>query len=290
MWFTLISIIRITFVVAITNLSPTTYELNYLAQNVNLSSTVSITTSPMTLTSNPSATQLPIAPSSDIDDSVTYSDLVDVHKQVIEAIKWIVIVVLTILAGSSIGAAYFIHKGVNDINNLQSKIVELKAEFDKTRQQNETLKEQIQLQHEVQIAMEEKAKIQATEYDRFQNEIKSLRERLNIINLDIAQNIPRLTNLAEVDTFAMSLFSNKSKKSRIARAKLMELSKDSDAVVRRACVCVWRVMPQKYNLFNPENHHEIIDRLTEMANHDPERGVQIEAKRALESFGIKQSN
>lgn len=104
--------------------------------------------------------------------------------------------------------------------------------------------------------------------------------------MDIRRVVPRLETLANIDTYAMRLLSTDIKISQAAKRTLIELSKDDDPVARRECVRVFGAMPDYPECFADLQDPAIISRLQEMAQKDPERGVQLEARRTLQKIGV----
>jgi hypothetical protein len=103
---------------------------------------------------------------------------------------------------------------------------------------------------------------------------------------DLEPIVPRLETLADVDTYAMRLFSTDNRISRAARRTLIELSKDKDPVVRRECVRVFGAMPDYPECFIDLQDPLIVSRLREMVLKDPERGVRLEAKLTLRKLEV----
>jgi hypothetical protein len=124
------------------------------------------------------------------------------------------------------------------------------------------------------------------QFRAYKKELEILERQARSAQHEVERVVPRLETLANVDTYAMRLFSTDSHIGRVAKRTLTELSKDDDPVVRRECVRVFGTMPDYPECFVDLQDPLIITRLREMALKDPERGVQVEARRTLKKFGV----
>jgi len=205
-------------------------------------------------------------------EAVSYPQMLAVYKEVLETSKWIMTAILGALTASGVGALYLFQHGLKGIGEVQAKANELKSELEANRKQSEELRKS---NEDLMKKLEKQAE-----------ETRVLREQAKSAERDIGHIVPRLETLADVDTYAMRLFSADSETSRVARRTLIELSKDNDPVVRRECVRVFGAMPSYPGCFVDPQDHFILSRLREMALTDPERGVQLEARLTLKKLGV----
>ena len=212
-------------------------------------------------------------------EAVSYTEMLALYKEVLETNRWILTVVLGIPTLSGIGAFWLFQRGLKVIDEVQTKATELKSELESGKRQNEELKKS-------NDALEERLRKQLEEAKDLQEGMKITKGQASSAQREIKRIVPRLETLANVDTYAMRLFSTNSKVSQVARRTLVELSKDEDPVVRRECVRVFGAMPYYPDCFVDPQDPLIISRLREMALKDPERGVQLEARRTLAKFGV----
>lgn len=235
------------------------------------------TVSPV-LTSTPTPTASPTPqPTPEV---VTYAQMLTVNRDTLDAIKWMVTFALGLLTLAGAGALWASQRALQRVNDLQVKADSLKSMLDKSKQDNEDLR---LLTNSLRKDIEGQAK--SIEY--LHDGLKEAQKLADRLHERIQEQIPRLVTLADVDTYAMQMFSANRNRSLNARVKLIEYSKDDDPVVRRECVRVFDAMWEFQKFFYDLQDPAIVNRLRDLALNDPERGVRLEAQGALRRFGIK---
>jgi hypothetical protein len=196
-------------------------------------------------------------------------------ERVLDITKWIVAGIFSLI-GVAGGAILYISRTAGQARDSAARSA--KAAED-SKVQVEKLGTQIQ---------DTLLQVQTSQADlaRLKEELETVRRQATSVLMDVRQVIPRLETLANVDAYAMRLFSADIKISQAAKRTLMELSKDEDPVVRRECVRVFGAIPDYSECFVDPRDPAIISRLQEMAREDPERGVQLEARHTLQKFGV----
>jgi cell division protein FtsB len=209
-------------------------------------------------------------------EAVSYPQMLAVYKEVLETTKWILTVILTLFAASGFGGLWFGLKGIREVHEKAS---ELSIKLDEAKRLNAELTARLRKQSK------ETESLHAS-LARLKEELDDIEEQAALAGRDVKRIVPRLETLANIDTYAMRLFSTNNKISRVAKRTLIELSKDEDPVVRRKCVRVFGAMPDYPDCFIDLQDPLIISRLREMVLKDPERGVQLEARHTLRNFGV----
>lgn len=251
-------------------------------------STVSPTVTSPTIVATPTPTP----------QSVSYPEMLSAYKEVLGTtesvmessqkslesyLKWTTII-FGILTAAGVGGLWLIGRSIGE---MQAKANEVGAELESTCALNEELRRLISEQE--QSIQEHKSKVESLGAGLAQVEerIINLKKQAALALRDLDRVVPRLETLADVDTYAMRLFSTDSDVSRTARRALIELSKDDDPVVRRECIRVFGAMPDFPECFVDLQDPKVVRQLQMIAQTDPERGVQLEARRALDRLRTK---
>jgi hypothetical protein len=233
------------------------------------------------VTAMPSSTTMPATPAPTVTptvQAVSYLEMLDVYKEVLETNKWFTITLLTMLSASGLGGLYFFQRSLKGVEDLQSRSTQLQHQLEDSRTLNQALQKSFE---ELQIKLNTKA----TEVEALRQKLEEINRQTKAVQDDIKLKLPRLEALADIDTYAIGLFSGDLRRSRTARSQLVQLSMDeNDAVVRRATVRVFGAMPKYFAGYDQER--TVVDRLKEMALRDPEPGVRLEARHALREFGM----
>jgi len=199
-------------------------------------------------------------------EAVSYPQMLAAYKEVLETSRWVMTAFLGILTLSGLGALWLFQHGLKGIGEVQAKASELKSELESSKKQNEELRKSNE-------ELEERLRRQSEEAKGLQEELEITKGQARLVQREVKRIIPRLETLANVDTYAMRLFSADSEISRVARRTLIELSKDEDPVVRRECVRVFGAMPNFPECFVDLQDPAIISRLQEMALKDSTWGA-----------------
>jgi hypothetical protein len=203
------------------------------------------------------------------------------HKMLEQVITWTTIL-FGILTAAGVGALWLAWKSVGEV---QTSANELRTELESTRTSNEQLKNSATEQKKLLEEQAKEAENLRTDLAQVRAELEITKKQAVLALSDVQWIVPRLETLANVDTYAMRLFSTDSKIRQAAKRTLLELSKDDDPVVRRECVRVFGAMPDYPECFADLQDPAIIYRLQELAK-DPERGVQLEARHTLQQLGV----
>lgn len=204
------------------------------------------------------------------------------HKMLERVVTWTTIL-FGIMTATGVGALWLAWKHAGEV---QAKANELRLDVENTRKFNEELKNSAKEQAKILEERSRRIEKLSAGLARLETELADVKGQALLMLSDLKRIVPRLETLANVDTYAMRLFSADGEISRVARRTLIELSKDEDPVVRRECVRVFGAMPNYPGCFVDPQDPFILSRLQEMALRDPERGVQLEAKLALNKFGV----
>jgi archaellum component FlaC len=213
----------------------------------------------------------------------TSKDAVASSHEMLERIVTWTTVLFGILTAAGVGALWLAWKSVGEV---QARANELRIEVESTKKFSEELKNSAKEQAKVLEEQSKESEKLSASLAQLEKELAGAKKQASLMLSDLKRIVPRLETLASVDTYAMRLFSTNSKVSQVARRTLVELSKDEDPVVRRECVRVFGALPDYPECFVDPQDPLIISRLREMALKDPKRGVQLEARRTLEKFGV----
>ena len=216
---------------------------------------------------------------SNFNKNVSYGEMLALYKEILETNKWTTTIFLAVLTATGVGALYLYQKGMRGISELQMRINEFKVEMEKNINEYENLKA-------LGIIMEDKIKLQVSTMNDIDKSLNGLKLKVKLLQSELTECIPRIETLAQVDTYSIRLFSEKKKDSIISKKTLIELSKDNDPVVRCKCIQAFNLLAgRQKNIGRIDTANKaIIDRLKWLKKNDPENGVRLEAKRALETF------
>jgi len=258
------------------------------------SPTTAVTITPATVIPTPPA--IPPTPIPTL-EAVSYPQMLAIYKEVLETSKsavesshnmlgrvvtWTTIL-FGILTAAGVGILWRIWK---DVGELEARANEFRIDLEKTRKFNEELKNSAKEQEETLKERSKEVERLSASLVQLQEELLDTRKRASLVQSDLTPIVPRLQTLANVEVYAMRLFSTDREISRVAKRTLIELSRDEDPVVRRECVRVFGAMPDYPECFADLQDPLIISRLQQMALRDPERGVQLEARLALKKLGV----
>ena len=229
------------------------------------------TPAPSPTSTTPTATPSPAA--LDYDQALTTykeiaTEVMRSAERILDLTKWVVAGIFSLI-GVAGGAILYIARTAGQAKDSAARSAQAAED---SRVQLEKLEVQ------VQDAL--------AQFRVYREELEIIKKQARSAQREVEQVVPRLETLANVDTYAMRLFGTNSKISQVAKRTLVELSRDDDPVVRRACVRVFGAMPDYPECFIDLQDPLIISRLREMALKDPERGVQLEARRTLEKFRV----
>ncbi len=238
-----------------------------------------------TMTPTPTATPKP----------VTYSDLLETYKSVLETSRNVTSSLQNLLIASGIlglfSGAFLLqrnHKNLEEIRALsddaKTQLLDRKQEIETLRIEVDTFRAEVEMRVKQADGLKqslEQLQGQVKEQTQF---VDSVDRKAQSANREIQLRLPRLESWAEVDTYAMKLFSSDRRQHQNARSKLLQYSLDNDPIVRRECIRVFGVMPEYPDLFDLTDQG-ILDRLRQMSVKDKERGVRLEAIEALRKFG-----
>jgi hypothetical protein len=249
-----------------------------------------------TATPVPTSLSAPSTPTPTL-EAVSYTQMLAVYKEVLETSKdavasshkmlervvtWTTII-FGILTAAGVGALWLAWKSIGDV---QVRTNELRIELESTRKFNEELRSSAKEQKKVLEEQSKRVESFSASLAQLEKEVRDVKRQASLALSDLKHIVPRLETLADVDTYAMRLFSSDGRISRVAKRTLIELSKDKDPVVRRECVRVFGAMPDCPECFVDPQDPTIISRLQKMALKDSEHGVQLEARLALNKLGV----
>lgn len=213
--------------------------------------------------------------------TVSYSDMLAVYKEVLDTSRgavesshkmlgqmatWMTILI-GVLTATGVGSIWLVWRSVGQV---QERTEQLVGRLGKTGRQL--------------AKQQDKA-------DTLGSNLARMAERLDTVRKQAAEAsrqlslVPRLATLAEVDKYAMRLFSETRRTRLVAKAQLLELSKDPDPVVCRECIRVFGAMLDYPECFDLPDE-DIVARLQGIAETTKERGVRLEAEAALRRLAI----